>query len=38
MEAQLPADIPILREPFTVENLRWTLAAMLDGDGDGGRP
>lgn len=37
-EAQLPADIPILREPFTVEILRWTVAAMLDGDGDGGRP
>jgi DNA-binding NtrC family response regulator len=31
MEAKLPADIPILREPFTVENLRGTVAAMLDG-------
>jgi DNA-binding response OmpR family regulator len=31
MEAKLPADIPILREPFTVENLRRTVAAMLDG-------
>jgi DNA-binding response OmpR family regulator len=30
-EAQLPADIPILREPFSVENLRGTVAAMLDG-------
>jgi DNA-binding NtrC family response regulator len=37
-EAQLPTDIPILREPFTVENLRSTVAAMLDGNGDGGRP
>jgi DNA-binding NtrC family response regulator len=31
MEAKLPTDIPILREPFTVENLRGTVAAMLDG-------
>lgn len=30
-EAQLPADVPILREPFTVEDLRGTVAAMLDG-------
>jgi DNA-binding NtrC family response regulator len=30
-EAQLPADVPILREPFTVEVLRGTVAAMLDG-------
>jgi DNA-binding response OmpR family regulator len=30
-ESRLPADIPILREPFTVEALRWTVAAMLDG-------
>ena len=30
-EAQLPPDIPILREPFTVEDLRGTVAAMLDG-------
>jgi DNA-binding NtrC family response regulator len=30
-EAQLPADVPILREPFTVENLRGTVAAMLNG-------
>jgi DNA-binding NtrC family response regulator len=37
IEAKLPADIPILREPFTVENLRGTVAAMLDGKGDGGR-
>jgi DNA-binding NtrC family response regulator len=31
MEAQLPASIPILREPFTPEQLRETVAAMLDG-------
>jgi DNA-binding response OmpR family regulator len=37
-EAQLPADVSILREPFTVENLRGTVAAMLNGKGDGGRP
>jgi DNA-binding NtrC family response regulator len=37
-EAKLPADVPILREPFTVENLRWTVAAVLDGKADGGRP
>jgi DNA-binding NtrC family response regulator len=37
-EAQLPADVPVLREPFTVENLRGTVAAMLDGKGNGGRP
>jgi DNA-binding NtrC family response regulator len=30
-EAQLPSDIPILREPFTAEDLRSTVAAMLDG-------
>jgi hypothetical protein len=28
-EAQLPVDAPILREPFTVENLRRTVAAMI---------
>jgi DNA-binding response OmpR family regulator len=31
IEAKLPADVPILREPFTVENLRGTVAAMLNG-------
>ena len=30
MEAQLPPDIPILREPFTPEDLRGTVQAMLD--------
>jgi hypothetical protein len=32
-DAKLPADVPILREPFTTENLRGTVAAMLDGEG-----
>ena len=32
-EAQLPRDIPILREPFTAEDLRGTVHAMLDGAG-----
>ena len=30
-EAQLPPDVPILREPFTAETLRATVAGMLDG-------
>jgi CheY-like chemotaxis protein len=30
-EAQLPAGVPVLREPFTVEELRSAVAAMLDG-------
>ncbi len=30
-EAQLPPDIPIMREPFTPEDLRGTVHAMLDG-------
>jgi DNA-binding NtrC family response regulator len=34
VEAQLPPDVPILREPFTAEDLRGTVAAMLNG----GRP
>ena len=29
IEAQLPPDVPILREPFTVEELRWTVATVL---------
>jgi CheY-like chemotaxis protein len=33
IEAQLPPDVPILREPFTAEELRSTLAPLLDGDG-----
>ncbi len=30
-EAQLPADVPILREPFTAEELRAAIAPLLDG-------
>jgi CheY-like chemotaxis protein len=30
-EAQLPAGVPILREPFTVEEIRSAVTAMLDG-------
>lgn len=38
LEARLPADVPILREPFTVETLRAAVNAMFDGMGDGKRP
>jgi CheY-like chemotaxis protein len=31
LEAQLPNDVPILREPFTVEKIRSVVTAMLDG-------
>jgi DNA-binding response OmpR family regulator len=31
IEQQLPADVPILREPFTAEKLRAAVNAMLDG-------
>jgi CheY-like chemotaxis protein len=31
IEAQLPPDVPILREPFTAEELRATVAPLLDG-------
>jgi DNA-binding response OmpR family regulator len=31
IEAQLPPDVPILREPFTPEELREKVGAMLDG-------
>jgi len=30
-ESHLPTDVPILREPFTVESLRSVVAKMLDG-------
>ncbi len=30
IEAQLPADVPILREPFTAEELRATVAPLLN--------
>jgi DNA-binding response OmpR family regulator len=32
-EAHLPADVPILREPFTAQDLRAAVAAQLDGRG-----
>jgi DNA-binding response OmpR family regulator len=31
IERQLPADVPILREPFTAEKLRAAVNAMLNG-------
>jgi DNA-binding NtrC family response regulator len=31
IEAQLPTNVPILREPFTVEDMRGAVAEMLDG-------
>ena len=37
-EAALPADVPILREPFTPEKLRAAVNAKLNGNGDGKRP
>jgi DNA-binding NtrC family response regulator len=33
IERQLPADVPILRVPFTAERLRTVVNAMLDGKG-----
>ena len=33
LEAQLPADIPILREPFTARELRAAVGKLLDGAG-----
>jgi DNA-binding NtrC family response regulator len=33
LEAQLPADVPILREPFTTEELRAVARALLHTDG-----
>jgi DNA-binding response OmpR family regulator len=32
-EAQLPANVPILREPFTAQDLRAVVSALLDGKG-----
>jgi two-component system, cell cycle sensor histidine kinase and response regulator CckA len=31
IESQLPPDVPIIREPFTAEELRATVATLLDG-------
>jgi DNA-binding response OmpR family regulator len=33
IEAQLPPDVPILREPFTAEQLRATVGGLLEGSG-----
>jgi DNA-binding response OmpR family regulator len=38
LEAKLPADVPILREPFTADAIRAAVDSMLDGKRDGGRP
>jgi len=38
IEAQLPPDVPILREPFTAEELRAMVGDLLDGTGRGGQP
>jgi hypothetical protein len=32
IEARLPEDVPVPREPFTADELRAQVAAMLDGD------
>jgi DNA-binding response OmpR family regulator len=37
IEAELPADVPVVREPFTREKLRTAVNAMLDGKQDGRR-
>jgi two-component system OmpR family response regulator len=33
IESQLPADVPIIREPFTADDLRAALAPLLAGGG-----
>lgn len=38
VEASLPPDVSILREPFTAAKLRAAVNAKLDGKGDGKRP
>jgi DNA-binding response OmpR family regulator len=38
IEAALPADIPIIRDPFTAEKLRNAVNMMLDGKHDGRSP
>lgn len=38
LEASLPADVPILREPFTEEGIRAAVNSLLDGKGNGSRP
>jgi hypothetical protein len=38
LEAQLPPDVPILREPFTADELRAVVNAKFNGRGDRGSP
>jgi DNA-binding NtrC family response regulator len=38
IEAQLPANVLILREPWTAEKIRGTVAAILDGKGTAAIP
>jgi DNA-binding response OmpR family regulator len=38
VEAKLPADVPILREPFAADVIRAAVGSVLDGKGDGGCP
>jgi DNA-binding response OmpR family regulator len=38
IEASLPQDVPIMREPFTAEKLRNAVNMMLDGKQNGRRP
>jgi DNA-binding response OmpR family regulator len=38
VEATLPPDVPIIREPFTAAKLRAVVNARLDGRADGKRP
>jgi DNA-binding response OmpR family regulator len=38
LEAKLPPGIPIIREPFTAEQLRAAIGPLLDGDGRRPRP
>lgn len=38
LEAMLPSDVPIIREPFTAEKLREAVGMMLDGKQNGKRP
>ena len=33
IESELPADVPILREPFTAPELRWHVRVLLNGNG-----
>jgi DNA-binding response OmpR family regulator len=37
LERELPSDVPVLREPFTAEQLRAEVNALLDGKSNGKR-